>query len=166
MLSFLYKEINLSIFNYSSNLINYEIMMKKVLVLLTTLLVLCSCGTTKLTQKQITQSAWISASPSEVNGIEGTVMMTLLFSSETDVIVMVSVQSEDNLIVKPFEYARGTYAIDETNKNGNGLILNLKDIQGNPYFMKGTCEKGQALVLISNDNVTRLFGRIKDFKFE
>lgn len=92
--------------------------------------------------------------------------MTLVFTSDTDVKVVVAVQSDDQLIVKPYEYARGTYAIDNTVKNGNGLTLNLKTIEGKDLTMKGTCEKGKALVLITNDNVTRLFGRIKDFKFE
>ena len=140
--------------------------MKKVLILLAAVLTLWSCGTSRLAQSQVSQSAWISASPGTVDGVEGTVMMTLIFTSDKDVMVMVSVQSGDQVIVKPYEYARGTYAIDNTVKNGNGITLNLKDIQGKPLTMKGTCEKGKALVLISNDNVTRLFGRIKDFKFE
>lgn len=140
--------------------------MKKVLILLAAVLTLWSCGTTRLAQSQVTQSAWISASAGEVDGVEGAVMMTLLFTSDKDVKVMVSVQSGDQVIVKPYEYARGTYSINNSTKNGNGLTLNMKDIQGKDLTMKGTCEKGKALVLVSNDNVTRLFGRIKDFKFE
>lgn len=140
--------------------------MKKVLILLAAVLTLWSCGTSRLAQSQVSQSAWVSASPGTVDGVEGNVIMTLVFTSDTDVKVVVAVQSDDQLIVKPYEYARGTYAIDNTVKNGNGLTLNLKTIEGKDLTMKGTCEKGKALVLITNDNVTRLFGRIKDFKFE
>lgn len=140
--------------------------MKSILSLLATILLLWSCGTSRLAQSQISQSAWISASPGVVNGVKGTVMMTLFFTSDTDVKVMVSVQSGENVIVKPFEYARGIYTIDNTVKKGNGIILNMKDIQGKVLTMKGICKKGKALVLISNDDVTRLFGRIKNVNFE
>lgn len=140
--------------------------MKKVLILLAAVLTLWSCGTTRLAQNLVSQSAWISASPGTVDGVEGAVMMTLIFTSDKDVKVMVSVQSGDHTIVKPYEYARGTYTIDHTVKNGNGITLNLKDIQGKALAMKGTCENGKALVLISNGNATRLFGRIKNFNFE
>lgn len=140
--------------------------MKSILSLLVTILLLWSCGTSRLAQSQISQSAWISASPGVVNEVKGTVMMTLFFTSDTDVKVMVSVQSGEKVIVKPFEYARGIYTIDNTVKKGNGIILNLKDIQGKVLTMRGICEKGKALVLISNDDVTRLFGRIKNVNFE
>lgn len=140
--------------------------MKKVLILLAALLTLCSCGTSRLAQSQVTQSAWVSVSSGTVDGVEGNVIMTLVFTSDTDVKVLVAVQSGDQVIVSPYEYARGTYAIDNTVKNGNGLTLKLKTIEGKDLAMKGTYEKGKALVLITNDNVTRLFGRIKDFKFE
>lgn len=140
--------------------------MKKVLILLAAVLTLWSCGTPRLAQSQVSQSAWVSVSPGTVDGVEGNVIMNLVFTSDTDVKVLVAVQSGNQVIVKPYEYARGTYAIDNTVKNGNGLTLKLKTIEGKDLTMKGTCEKGKALVLITNDNVTRLFGRIKDFKFE
>lgn len=127
---------------------------------------LWGCGSTKITQEQITKSAWISASPAVVDDVEGTVMMTLLFSSDKDVRVMVSVQSVDELLVKPYEYARGTYVFEKDAKEGDKITLTLKDIQGKDLSMKGKFEKGAALVLISSDKVTRLFGRIKDYKFE
>ena len=140
--------------------------MKKYLLFLAALITLCSCGTTRLVQKQVTQSAWITVSPGEVDGVTGDVMMALFFTTDKDVKIMVSVQSEDQLIVQPFEFARGTYTIDNTTKKGNGIILNLKTIQGKPLEMKGTYEKGDALVLISDDEVTRMFAKIKDVKFE
>lgn len=140
--------------------------MRKILILLAIVLAIWSCGTARLTQNQISKSAWISASPGIVDGVEGNVMMAIFFTSEKDVKVMVSVKSGDNYIVEPYEYARGIYIIDDSINKGNGIKLDLKDIQGKPLIMKGTCAKGKAMLLITNDNVTRLFGKINDVKFD
>lgn len=140
--------------------------MKKILVFLAAILSLWGCGSSKITQEKITKSAWISASPAVVDEVEGTVMMTLLFSSDKDVRAMVSVQSKDDLLVKPYEFARGTYSFEKDSKEGDKIALSLKDIEGKDLKLKGKFEKGAALVLISDDGVTRLFGKIKDYKFE
>lgn len=145
---------------------NTVIYMIKKLILLTTIFTLWSCGMTMHAQCQVSHSVWASASLEVVNGAEGAVMMTLLFTSDKDVKVMVFVQSTEQLIVKPFEYARGTYSFEKVNRNSNTITLSLRDIQGKPLTMKGTCEKGKTLILTSDSNVTRMFTKIKNVKLD
>lgn len=139
--------------------------MRKCLIISFVTLLFCSCGTSKLAQQTIGQTAWVNVSPSSPSETSEAVVMTLFFTNNTDVTIMTSVKSGSETVVKPFVYAFGNYTVESLSKKHKKIKITAKDITGKDLLFSGEFQK-DAMILVSADNTPYAFGRVNNIKFE
>lgn len=122
-------------------------MKSKLLVLLITPLFLLGCASTKKVPYHVAQSAWATASVGEVNGISGSVVTSLFFTSSKDVTIMTSVANGDSILVRPFVFAKGTYKVEGNPKKEAKISLDVKTIDGKDMKYTGKYKKIEGMLL-------------------
>ena len=130
---------------------------KKTCILLLIPLMLIGCASSSKVAYHVSQSAWANVSVGEVDNISASVVTTLLFTSDQDVTIMSSVKKDNETIVKPFVYAKGTYKIEGNPRKTASIVLNVKTIDGKDLVLEGQYNKTEAMLLKSKDEAVRMF---------
>jgi len=130
---------------------------KKYVFLLLIPLMLVGCASSSKVAYHVSQSAWTNVSVGEVDNISGSVITTLLFTSNQDVTIMSSVKKDNETIVKPFIYAKGTYKTESNTRKTASIVLNVKTIDGKNLVLEGQYNKKEAMFLKSKDEIVRMF---------
>ena len=112
----------------------------------------------------LNQSMWINTSFVENEGVQGDLVRVLHFKTIDSVDYYCSVSADTGMIVSPFKYADGVYAQSGNPRKEANVVMKLTSIKGESLPFHGMYHKDDAMLLISNDTVVRVFGRLKNKK--
>ncbi len=135
-------------------------MKNKILIALTACLVLCGCAS----RNHLSKSIWYNASPVENEGVKGTVVTSLYFVAADTVDIYSSVVVDSNLEVTPFKIAEGTYTVSGNPKKEAQVSITAVDINRKEITYRGSYHKNKAMVLVSQDSIPKLFGKLPKTK--
>lgn len=112
----------------------------------------------------LNQSIWINTSMVENNGVKGDLIRVLYFKTVDSVDYYCSVSADTGMIVSPFKYADGAYAQSGNPRKEANVVMKLTNVKGESLPFHGVYHKADAMILMSNDTVVRVFGRLKNKK--
>lgn len=112
----------------------------------------------------LNQSVWVNTSFVENSGARGNLMRVLYFKTVDSVDYYCLVSADTGMIVSPFKYANGAYAQSGNPRKEANVVMKLTSIKGEPLPFHGKYHKDDAMILMSNDTVVRVFGRLKNKK--
>ena len=136
--------------------------MRKVHILfLLCLTLLCSCATGKY---NISKTIWYNTSPVEKDGKKGTVVTSLYFISDDTVDIYNSVIVDSTLVVTPFKIAKGTYSTSGNPKKEAKISITAENLNKEKVVYKGAFHKNEAMILVSQDSITKLYGKLPNTK--
>jgi asparagine N-glycosylation enzyme membrane subunit Stt3 len=131
--------------------------MKKIYILILGLILLCSCATQNY---NLSKTVWYNLSPAENNGVKGNVVTSLCFISGNAVDIYSSVLVDTTLVVKPFKYATGAYSITGNPKEQAKISIEAVTLQKETVKYNGVFHKAEAMVLISQDSISKVYGKL------
>ena len=120
-------------------------------------LLLCGC-----VDYQLSDSVWANTSHVEKDGVSGDLIRVLHFKSVDSVDYYCLVKSDTGMIVTPFRYASGMYAQSGNPRKEANVAMKLTSIRGEALPFHGVYHKADAMLLMSNDTVMRVFERLKN----
>lgn len=112
----------------------------------------------------LNQSIWVNTSFVENGGVQGDLVRILHFRTVDSVDYYCSVSADTGMIVSPFKYADGAYAQSGNPRKEANVVMKLTSIKGESLPFYGMYHKDDAMILMSNDTVVRVFGRLKNKK--
>lgn len=112
----------------------------------------------------LNQSIWVNTSFVKNGGVQGDLVRVLHFRTVDSVDFYCSVNSDTGLIVSPFKYAEGVYAQSGNPRKEANVVMKLTNVKGESLPFHGVYHKSDAMILMSNDTVVRVFGRWKNKK--
>jgi hypothetical protein len=135
--------------------------MKKIFILLSVAIIMCSCASYKLEK-----TVWSTVSGAEKDGKRGSVVTNLIFKSSEDVDIFNAVVVDNSFVVTPFKYAEGKYVVSGNPKKEAFIEINASSIQNERIIYKGVYHKKDAMILISQDSIPYLYGFQKNVKVQ
>lgn len=111
---------------------------------------------------KLSDSIWANSSHVEKDGVHGDLIRILHFKSVDSVDYYCLVKSDTGMIVTPFRYAGGMYAQSGNPRKEANVAMKLISIRGEALPFHGVYHKAEAMLLMSNDTVVRVFGRLKN----
>jgi len=123
------------------------------------LILLSSCSTYKLDK-----TVWYNTSPVEKDGEKGIVVTSLYFVSPDTVDIYSSVLVDTNLVVTPFKIAKGTYSTTGNPKKEGKVSIIAIDLNNENVVYHGQYHKNKAMLLVSQDSIVKLFGKLPNTK--
>jgi hypothetical protein len=137
-----------------------RIMKNSVFITLTVCLLFCGCSK----QNYLSKSIWYNTSPAEKDGVQGTVVTSLYFVASDTVDIYSSVIVDSNLEVAPFKIAEGTYSVSGNPKKEAQVSITAVDINQKEVKYNGAYHKNKAMVLVTQDSIPKLFGKLPKTK--
>jgi hypothetical protein len=119
------------------------------------IVLLNSCASYKLDK-----TVWYNLSPAEKDGVKGNVVTSLYFMSDSIVDIYSSVLVDTTLVVKPFKYATGTYSITGNPKKQAQIAIKAVTLQKETVKYNGAFHKAEAMVLVSQDSINKVYGKL------
>lgn len=113
---------------------------------------------------KLSGSIWANASHVEKDGMQGDLVRVLNFKSIDSIDYYCFVKTDTGMLVSPFKYAGGVYAQSGNPRKEANIAMRLTGINGEVLPFHGLYHKADAMMLISNDSVIRVFGRWKNDK--
>jgi hypothetical protein len=135
-------------------------MNKRYLFILLGLTLLYSCSTPAYLSKTV----WYSLSPAEKDGVKGSVMTSLYFLSDSSVDIYSSVIVDTNVIVKPFKIAAGNYLVSGNPKKEAQISITAKTLKKETVKYNGAFHKTEAMILVSQDSIPKVYGKLPNIK--
>ena len=121
---------------------------------------LCSCASRNYS---INKTIWFNLSPAEKEGVKGTVVTSLYFTSDTTVDIYSSVKVDTTLVVKPFKWAKGKYSVSGNPKKTANLSVTATNLRNNIVKYNGIYQKDETMLLVS-DSVANVFHKMPNVK--
>ncbi|MDR1553093.1 MAG: hypothetical protein LBS69_06495 [Prevotellaceae bacterium] len=135
--------------------------MKKLqIIIVLGLILLSSCASRNYS---INKTIWFNLSPSEKDGVKGTVVTSLYFTSDNTVDIYSSVKVDTAIVVKPFKWAKGTYSISGNPEKTANLYVTAVTLKKDTVKYSGIYQKDETMVLVS-DSVANVFHKLYDVK--
>ena len=135
--------------------------MKKIFIISSLVLILCSCASYKLEN-----TVWSTVTAAEKDGENGVVITSLLFRSPEDVDIYSAVVVDKDVVVTPFKYAEGKYVVSGNPKKEAELEISGINIRNQSINYRGAYHKADAMFLISQDSIPYIFGIQKNVKVQ
>jgi hypothetical protein len=133
--------------------------MKKNIYFTLVLFLLSSCASYKLDK-----TIWYNQSPAEKDGVRGTVVTSLYFISDSNVDVYSSVVVDTNIVVTPFKIAKGTYSISGNPTKEAKISITTENLDKETIKYNGEFHKDKAMILVSQDSIAKLYGKLPNTK--
>jgi hypothetical protein len=134
--------------------------MKKLqIIIVLGFILLSSCATYKLDK-----TVWYNLSPAEKDGVKGSVVTSLHFLSDKDVDIFSSVIVDTNVVVKPYKIAEGSYSVSGNPKKEAQIKITAETLQKENVKYNGTFHKVEAMILVSQDSITKVYGKMPNTK--
>jgi len=134
--------------------------MKKIILIAATIgFILNSCASYKLDK-----TIWYSPSVVEKEKIKGVLTTSLYFLSGNTVDIYSSVMVDTTLIVKPFKYASGTYSVSGNPKKEAKISITAVTLEKNTIEYNGAFHKAEAMILVSQDSISKVYGKLPKTK--
>lgn len=108
---------------------------------------------------QLSDSVWLNTSYVEKDGVKGDLVRVLHFKSIDSVDYYCLVKSDTGMVVTPFRYACGLYVNMGNPRKEANVAMKMTNINGKSLVFQGMYHKADAMVLISNDTIMRVFGK-------
>jgi hypothetical protein len=121
------------------------------------LVLLCSCATHNY---NLSKTIWYNTSPAEKDGVKGIVVTSLYFTSDSAVDIYSSVIVDTNLVVKPFKIAQGIYSTLGNPKKEAKISVTAVNLNKETVEYKGEFHKDKAMILVSQDSIAKLYGKL------
>jgi hypothetical protein len=135
--------------------------MKKFTLFLFTLALFCSCATHNY---NLSKTIWYNTSPAENDGVKGTVVTSLYFVSDSAVDIYSSVMVDTNLVVTPFKIAKGAYSVSGNPKKEAKISITAENLTKEAVKYNGEFYKDKAMILVSQDTIAKLYGKLPNTK--
>ena len=129
------------------------------IIMILCLVLLCSCATYKLDK-----TVWYNTSLTEKDGEKGTVVTSLHFQSASIVDIYSSVIVGTNIIVKPFKIAAGNYSVAGNPKKEAKISITAENLNKETVKYNGAFHKTEAMILVSQDSITKVYGKLLNTK--
>lgn len=122
--------------------------MNNKILLLSSVLLLCSCASNKLSN-----TMWYNSTLVNNNGVWGNVVSSMWFEKDS-FYVFNGVAVNDTVAIQPYMYAIGRYAYKKTQKNNYQIELEGKTVDGSIYKLNGHIKKKELVMRLSAPNQT------------
>ena len=122
-------------------------MKRKTMLLLVPLVLLTGCASNKLNK-----TVWYNLTMMQENGVMGNVGTSLVFNTDSTVVVYKGVSIDTNVIVAPFIFAYGTYQYEKLNGRNMKISVSATKGDGTPYVYTGQYNKKEGLMRINLPN--------------
>ncbi len=122
-------------------------MKKNTLLLLIPLLLLTSCVSNKLNK-----TVWYNVTMMQENGVYGNVGTSLVFNTDSTVVVYRGVSIDTTVVVPPFVFAYGKYQYENIEGSNMRISLFATQKDGSPYIYSGEYNKKDGLMYLSVPN--------------
>jgi hypothetical protein len=110
------------------------------------------------------KTVWYNLSPVEKNGVKGSVVTSLYFLSDSIVDIYSSVIVDTNVVVKPFKIAAGSYLVSGNPKKEAQISITAENLQKETVKYRGAFHKTEAMILVSQDSITKVYGKLLNTK--
>jgi hypothetical protein len=122
-------------------------MKRKNILFFVPLLLLMGCASNKLNQ-----TVWYNLTMMQENGVMGNVGTSLIFNTDSTVVVYKGVSIDTNVIVAPFIFAYGTYQYEKIDGHDMKISVSAITKDGNPYVYTGQYNKKEGLMRLNKPN--------------
>ena len=122
-------------------------MKRKNILFFVPLLFLMGCASNKLKQ-----TVWYNLTMMQENGVMGNVGTSLIFNTDSTVVVYKGVSIDTNVIVAPFIFAYGTYQYEKIDGHDMKISVSAITKDGNPYVYTGQYNKKEGLMRLNKPN--------------
>ena len=122
--------------------------MKKYKLLLFTLsissLLLAGCASNKLNR-----TVWYNITVMQENGVMGNVGTSLVFNTDSTVVVYKGVSIDTTVVISPYIYAYGKYIYSKIDRKNSQVSLSATTKDGSPYVYTGEYNKKDGLMILN-----------------
>lgn len=122
--------------------------MKKYKLLLFTLsissLLLAGCASNKLNR-----TVWYNITMMQENGVMGNVGTSLVFNTDSTVVVYKGVSIDTTVVISPYIYAYGKYIYSKIDRKNSQVSLSATTKDGSPYVYTGEYNKKEGLMILN-----------------
>lgn len=122
--------------------------MKKYKLLLFTLsissLLLAGCASNKLNR-----TVWYNITMMQENGVMGNVGTSLVFNTDSTVVVYKGVSIDTTVVISPYIYAYGKYIYSKIDRKNSQVSLSATTKDGSPYVYTGEYNKKDGLMILN-----------------
>lgn len=122
--------------------------MKKYKFLLFTLsissLLLAGCASNKLSR-----TVWYNVTVMQENGVMGNVGTSLVFNTDSTVVVYKGVSIDTTIVISPYIYAYGKYIYNKIDRKNSQVSLSATTKDGSPYVYTGEYNKKEGLMILN-----------------
>lgn len=122
--------------------------MKKYKLLLFTLsissLLLAGCASNKLNR-----TVWYNITMMQENGVMGNVGTSLVFNTDSTVVVYKGVSIDTTVVISPYIYAYGKYIYSKIDRKNSQVSLSATTKDGSPYVYTGEYNKKNGLMILN-----------------
>ena len=125
------------------------------------MLLLSSCASHNY---NLSKTIWYNTSPVEKDGEKGTVVTSLYFLSADTVDIYSSVIIDSALVVTPFKIAKGVYSTSGNPKKEAKISITAENLNKEELVYKGAFHKNKAMILVSQDSIAKLYGKLPNTK--
>ena len=124
------------------------------------LVLLSSCAS----KYNLNKTVWYNLSLVEKDGVKGNLTTSLYFLSADTVDIYSSVMTDTTLVVKPFKYASGIYSISGNPKKEAKISITAETIDKSIVKYNGAYHKAEAMILVSQDFISKVYGKLPNTK--
>ena len=121
--------------------------MKKSMLLLLPLLFLTSCASNKLNK-----TVWYNLTIMQENGVMGNVGTSLVFNTDSTVVVYKGVSIDTTVIVSPYIFAYGQYQYKKLNGGKMQITVTATKRDGSPYVYNGEYNRKKGIMMLCTPN--------------
>ncbi len=122
--------------------------MKKYKLLLFTLsissLLFAGCASNKLNR-----TVWYNITMMQENGVIGNVGTSLVFNTDSTVVVYKGVSIDTTVVISPYIYAYGKYIYSKIDRKNSQVSLSATTKDGSPYVYTGEYNKKDGLMILN-----------------
>ncbi len=122
-------------------------MKKIILLLLFPLFLLTSCASNKLNK-----TVWYNLTMMQENGVMGNVGTSLVFNTDSTVVVYKGVSIDTTVIVPPYIFAYGQYQYKKSNNGQMQITVTATKRDGSPYVYNGEYNKKKGIMMLRTPN--------------
>ena len=110
-------------------------------------------------QSYLPKSVWINVVETQASTEQAALITSLEFKTDRDVDIYHSVANKEEVVVTPFKYAKGVYMVKGNPKKEAIIEIAVKNIEGDSLKYKGVYRRNKAIVLESEDNIVKAYGK-------
>ena len=121
--------------------------MRKIILLFLPLLFLTSCASNKLNR-----TVWYNVTMMQDNGVMGNVGTSLVFNTDSTVVVYKGVSIDTTVVIAPYIYAYGKYQYNKIDKRNMQVSLSATTRDGSSYVYSGEYNKKNGLMILNVPN--------------